>query len=371
MRFPKKGTRFALVLGALIAILSVAALAYTALKPDAGRQATAWYHGQPIARCPEVVEVGEASFGDPVTALFPIKNEGHGPLEIKDIRTGCACIGLERRVGDGYEVVSTCTLAPGEEAEFALRFSAVGPYGQPMRAGVQFATNDPERPEVGVRILVARIRAGLTTVPPQIVIDAAPVGQTRTLRLEVRDGYDTPRTVRRVGVQRMPELQCQFTPLDTAQQPADRNQYGTLIGHIDLTLRPDQSGHFTGVIELETGESPPQVSRIPVTGQAVHLVRLAPSAVSLPLHSDSGPLFTARCLYRPTVPGDAKVSLVSAPEPLDVRITPGTDGSPGRIEITLREKFRSATESRRYAVKVRVDRGEHSAEIDIPVTVSP
>lgn len=157
MRIPIRRNRFALALCIAALALTAGAVGYHAIDRKAERSDSGHsFAPHPVVRCPEVVEVGEAKSGDQVTAAFLIRNDGCAPLQITDIRTGCACVGLERRVGAGYETVRECTLGPGDQAEFALRFAAVGAPGQSMRAGVQFATKvDGRSAELDLPVTIA------------------------------------------------------------------------------------------------------------------------------------------------------------------------------------------------------------------------
>jgi hypothetical protein len=341
------------------------------IAPDLGRTAAAWYHARPAALVPDVVELAEAALGDPVTAEFAVTNAGYGPLTITDVRTGCSCVGLERRVGSGYTTVRELTLAPGEVADLAVRYKAAGSPGRPMAVGVQFSTNDPDRPEVGVRLVIARIRSGLTTVPPELVFGDVPVGTPYVRRVEVRDGNDPPRPVTRVTAVGLPDVECKFVPASPSPGPPDLTDDGVLVGHLDLTVRRDDPGPFTGSIEMEAGGGgPAQVARTRVVGQAERSLRLAPSAVALPLRSDSGLRWTAACLCRLSDEARDATLVATAPEALDVRVVPGTEGRPGRVEITVRESYRGGGEQS-YRVGLRAEGGGHTTEVTIPVTVSP
>lgn len=43
----------------------------------------------------ETVDCGTVGYESPVTAVFELRNEGPGPLNITDVRTSCGCVGVE------------------------------------------------------------------------------------------------------------------------------------------------------------------------------------------------------------------------------------------------------------------------------------
>jgi hypothetical protein len=370
MGLTKRTTR-SLVYTTACAVVAGGVIGTATSVTDGGGRLLDWYHGRPVARCPEVVELGEASFGDTVTAAFTVGNDGYGPLTLYNVRTGCSCIGLERRIGAGYEAINRLTLAPGENADLAMRFKAVGTPGKPMAVGVQFSTDDPDHSEVAVRVVVAHLRSGLTTVPPNLVFPDIHVGTPYIRRVEVRDANAPPRSMKRVDTVGVPGLECKFVPVDPSRGAADWTDDGVLVGHLDIIVRQDRHGHFSGVIELEAGgDGPAHVTHVLVVGQAEHLMRLAPSAVTLPLQSGTGLRWTTTCLCRvPDADGVVKLT-ASAPDALDVRATPGAEGGPGRIEITVREEFRNSG-PQSYQVSLRAEDGKRAIEAVLPVDVSP
>lgn len=346
----------------------VAVVAGHQVAPELSTEVLRWHRGLPKYTAPELVEVGGVDAGTPALATFTAANDGYGPLVIDDIRTGCNCRGLERRTAVGYEPVRELTLQPGERADLAVRFVPAGRPSQETRFGVRFRTSDPDAPEAAL-VVVSHIRGRLTAHPPTVIETRIPLGRPRVIRVDIRDTGDHPVRVGRVTPAGLSGLLCRFVPTDGGGDPSSD---GALRGHIELTYTAARAGTVNGYLDVVPEEPSARSIQVPVTLSAESAVRLLPSIVRLPRNSDSGRLYTAVCLLRPTAgAADTAVSLVSAPPALDVAVSPPADGAPGRVSVTVKDGFRTPDKLVDYTVALAAVVGGERVELALPVTVTP
>lgn len=129
------------------------------------RQWTILMRSVPVVEFPAVIDLGEHEQGEVVNSRFTIANRGKGELVIDQIRTTCACAGLEREVDGTFVRVESLRLGPREEAELMLRISVRGPAGAPSRNRIVFRTNDSSRPEGAIEAVIPKVTGGLGVAP--------------------------------------------------------------------------------------------------------------------------------------------------------------------------------------------------------------
>jgi hypothetical protein len=360
-------TKYLSALVLLLLVIATAAI-WKFTEPDGVGANVARVTG-PVLVCPGTVELGEAESGDAVTGTFEMRNTGNQPLEISGVRTACVCIGLQRKTASGLETVQTTTLAPGESAEFQLRFNAVGPAGLPFRVSVLFQTNDPEHPEHGVQFLLSRIRGGVIAYPAQLLLSGVTNTKPTTRRLDVYDTGEATRAVRAVRVVGLGSSTCAIRPPDPASVLEER-KLGRLIGHLDLTVTGMELGQVRGRLEVTLDDPAERVLSVPVIGDVLNLVRIAPSAMVLPMRRSGEWSYTARCLCRPTEGDELKLELTDVPAALDVKIIPPTEDSPTYLEVTVKPEFQTPASLKTHLLKLKGRVHEQTTELEIPVSVS-
>jgi hypothetical protein len=365
--------KWAVLIG-LIAIFGVFAgllrVAF-AFHPEIAERMYAWKNSEPLLAYSPVVDIGEVNLGDDVKASFTLSNVGYAPLVISGIQTSCSCMGLER-VGSGdAERISGLTLSSGATEELALHFRVPGTPGQSMRMMAHFATNDPLHPACNIEVVSSRIKAGLITVPYQIVLNTVTVGTPFVCKVEVRDSYSAPRGIRSVAT--LSDIVVgRFIPCENAPLVNDNNLFGTLVGHLELTLNVSSPGTFAAEVLMTSDEVVPTVSRVPITGIAYQGLRMLPSVITLPRHSDRGLLFDARCICRAQNGAAVQLTVVKCPEEMQASVESAKDGRPGNVlVVSVRDTFRSSDRAITGAVQVLCKSEGSEYKLEIPVEFRP
>lgn len=70
----------------------------------------------PVVLSPEVVDLGSATFGEPASGSFELRNAGERPVRVARIVSSCACLAAEAPAGEvapGRSVRVPVTLTPG------------------------------------------------------------------------------------------------------------------------------------------------------------------------------------------------------------------------------------------------------------------
>jgi hypothetical protein len=128
----------------------------------------------------ELWDFGPLPEGVSVTHIFEVQNEGDETLRIDQLRSNCGCIGA-RLSGD--------TIPPGDRAELNLTFHSFRMRGRFSR-GVQFLTNDPDRPVAAIRVtgvLEASSFPRLQVLPETLSLGSIRVGERENFLASVEN----------------------------------------------------------------------------------------------------------------------------------------------------------------------------------------
>jgi hypothetical protein len=120
----------------------------TAALPVASSQAVAPRLALPASN----LDWGQVAPGDTKTQTIAVRNTGRGPLVISALRSSCRCLAAD---------LSGSTLPPGKVALLTLRLVPEDPPkdGAGFPATVTIESNDPGRPQLGLRV-AAEIQSG-------------------------------------------------------------------------------------------------------------------------------------------------------------------------------------------------------------------
>ena len=91
-----------------------------------------------------VYNFGVVVEGETVSYTFVIENRGDEVLKILDVRTSCGCTTTS---------LSISVLEPSEEVRLGIKLSTAGYGGLQVSKNIYVESNDPERPEIILRIV--------------------------------------------------------------------------------------------------------------------------------------------------------------------------------------------------------------------------
>lgn len=122
------------------------------------------------------VHLGTVSNREPTTARVTVRNAGKAPLEIRDIRTSCACT-------QGKMSADPAVIPPGGADTLEITFYPKRVYGFHSHKVLTLFTNDPVRPAFELHVL-ADVDPEFELVPEEVDFGAVPKGSgaSRTVR---------------------------------------------------------------------------------------------------------------------------------------------------------------------------------------------
>lgn len=139
----------------------------------------------PAIEVPDTIDLGMREPG-PSSETFHVHNRGKQPLEMSDIRTGCGCMSITVANSTAAEPLKSLTIDPGTSVELRLRF-VTNPRDEPdFRVVIEFETNDPRRPRVGI-VCSARYTGQMVASPAAWVIGDLPAAEGRKSRVRLWD----------------------------------------------------------------------------------------------------------------------------------------------------------------------------------------
>jgi hypothetical protein len=248
--------------------------------------------GGPVIEVPSDLDLGTMEVGR-VEVPFTIRNTGCEPLRLDRIQPTCGCMAVSLSDDPERRPVANLTVPAGDAVHLIGILSLQGPSGS-FATTIHLVTNDPERPEVTVRI-TAHIAGSIIASPSHWLLgdltDARPIMS----RVELRDGgRRTPCRIDRVLSDR-PDLVrvTRFHNWTTDRLDPDRvsENSAALLGTIHLELTPPVvPGEFSANIIILSAESANALLTIPVSGRLLPAVQLSPSTVILPRHSAGKPI---------------------------------------------------------------------------------
>jgi hypothetical protein len=274
----------------------------------------------PVAEFPTQINVGERAVGESVTSSFVIANRGASVLTIDNVRTNCSCSGLERLIDGMPAPVRSLTLAPGEGVGLQVRVVVRGTPGRAVHNMIEFRTNDTALPTGVIKIVVPSVIGGVTTYPPELLFGNIPVGKVCRQVVDVYDTAATQRSIER-AVSSDPERVVVKVLPPNASHPVQANssRIGKLIGRLEIAVQTDLPGAINSSVFVYTSGLV-EPDRLQVSGRVSLPVDVLPSALTLPRLSDTGLIYSARCLCRSVEGRPIRVNIDPTPVGLTAEI---------------------------------------------------
>lgn len=325
----------------------------------------------PILECPEAVKIGPVEYGAVIEAHFTVANRGGSDLFLDQFRASCACQSLEVREGSKFVRAAEIRLAPGERAELRLVMSINERVNPSMRAPIFFRTNVPTRPEVAVLVDVPVVLSGFVAVPSSVIVGDVPTGSPAIHVVQLYDSRPARRTVTAVRTSDPARVTARFRAADAKESAPDEAGRGVLVGVIEVTVDTRMPAPINCELAttLSDGSTAPDVIRI--TGRVTAAVECSPAELYLPRATSSGPVYSAVCLVRSTLPSaELALAAVSTPDGVVVEVADHGVGV-RRVVISLAKDCPRPELPRNVTVKMRATIGDQKHELEIPVRILP
>jgi hypothetical protein len=318
----------------------------------------------PVLDCPEVVDVGEHEIHSLAVGRFTVTNRGGAELVLDNVRTSCACSGLEQERGDRFVRVTELRVPPGESVGLVIRRAVGGAVGVSLDSPVYFRTNDPAAPERALRLVVSRVKGGVEATPRSVAFGSVPVGKVVREVVDVTDEWPDARALDRVVSSAPGRVRVRQLPPEPSPDGTGR---GRPLARLEITVDTRSPAAVDDRVEVYVaGRSFPTV--VPVSGKVTAAVEVSPATVLLPRKSDSGPLYEATCLCRSTEGKPLTLRVESAPP--DVRVeTPEPDGSPPVRSVVVRWDPSHPAGGAAGRRVVRLVAGAAGAEVPVEITI--
>jgi hypothetical protein len=328
----------------------------------------------PVAEFPAEIDLGKRERGEIAVAAFTVANRGGAELLMEGFQSNCSCSGIERRKGSEFVRLDSLRLQPGEEVELQMRVSVRGvPIGARARNGVQFRTNDPDKPSGQIDAVITQVTGGVFTVPDKVVVGAVPVGTTVRHVFQVRDDAITPRSLERV-TSTLNRVKVRILDEAEVAETASAVHGGISIARVEVEVDTSTPGNIDGEVNLHLAgaERPPDAIR--VFGRVADAIDLSPSALVLPRSSPEGLIYTTNCIVRSTEGKLITVAVDSCPPHLSVKI-PSSGQEPvacAIITVTLDPNSPSlAAKERDNPIRLRCRMGDTESVVELRVLITP
>lgn len=312
----------------LLALSVLAGLAaYTATRGTA--------EPRPRVEVPAVVDLGTQVHHCVADVEFEIRNAGDTALDIWNVTSDYAYLGMAIRGERGFESLTRATIAPGASLKPTIRLNlhdapdkSLTRWGRSYRGCVQFQTSDPDRPQVQVDV-VAQIQGFWVASPAEVRIDTLLRGRSETRRIDILEtGVFDPRPVDRVECDGDDILRVvAVRPAGEAKEP-EANVTGRRAAEIEVAVQaPQQVGRVNGRLRVFLRDRPEPILTIPVTANVVAPLQASPAEVTLPRMGGGGKVYEATFLVQRTDGYPCEPRVVESPPGVTVRVNPPADGS--------------------------------------------
>lgn len=280
---------------------------------------------------------GTMDVGEHGEHWFTIRNEGPGPLELRQGATSCSCT-LSDLEGD--------RVPPGGLARVRLRWTPPKP-AELFAQGATIHTNDPQKSSLYFSV-VGEVRTHLGASPETVVFSSVPVGEQATGRFVVySQAWDSFEV----------EARCPHPQVSVEMQPAEEAALARLeskCGYVvQLTLAPGlKPGLFHTEVKLAATSKtfePARELTVQVTGQ------IAPS-----VWLEGANLVESNVLDLGTVPvGQGKkrsLALFVRGKEAEVKIG-GVQVRPDALKVNVGPRERISEKLARYRIEVEIPKG--------------
>jgi hypothetical protein len=286
---PVGSTRVCIVVGsALLAALGSLVLV----------NSTFWTSRIPVLSFTESVDLGERERGDVVEAQVTVANRGTGPLTVNNVRTSCACSGLERKTESGYRRVETLTLTPGQGVDLVVRLAVNAPAESAYRTAIEFQTNDVQRPHGRIELLNPRVKGGVSTVPSSIAFGTVALRGRAIARVAVWDTAEPPRKLVSITSSNPERVRAAISEPDGTCSGKQEPVKGRVIAWLDVELTTDIPGEVNETLRLQPAGTVRAPDVISVTGRVAAPFEATPPLLTLPRNTSDGLVYSHTCELR-------------------------------------------------------------------------
>jgi len=323
------------------------------------------FQAGPTLDCPARVDLGTREVGEMATAVFQVHNRGGKPLWVGNIRTECSCVGVEREQEDGtFQKVEECWLNPREVVRFAARVAIRGTPGREIINRIHFSSNDPDRLENDLDIVVPSVR-GLLVEPNSFIFGHRLVGTPCVSEVDIYNVGNAPESI--IDVSCDNDWFVPAVATDNSRRAGSVPPKGEFLGRLRVTLSAKAPGSWAGAVKVRLRrEGQEYEAAIPVSVTIDEAISVSPTRLTLPRRSGEGLAYSATCICRSFTGGPCTVSPAVVPAGISVRIVgPETTPGPPMIEITTAKELKPG----RYTVTLKAIGDGSTTSIDLPVDI--
>lgn len=207
----------------------------------------------------EMFDFGDIDKGEKVTHVFKFKNEGEGPLEIKNVSTSCGCTSAKPE---------KTVYQPGEAGEIPVTFDSER-FSGPITKRVTVTTNEKDNPRRVVTIK-GNVITEITSKPVSVFFPQAKINENTQQEILVSTSKLDKLEISNLQVQ--PEYLT-----GKVEQVDDKSAKIILTAHGDKF--PAARSRLTGSVSYDTNSETQGTIRTTVTISVMQPVRVSPASV--------------------------------------------------------------------------------------------
>lgn len=298
------------------------------------------------------VDVGTQDAFKSLVVSIPVTNRGRQPLRITNFRKTCGCLRLTRLVeGTDVEVIDE-TVPPGRSLALALQVQPKPENHGQFRHTIQFQTNDPHAPEVAIEV-VGRTVVSVCFEPRQWSWNCICGGPPEERTLRVVDARpESARGVIHACCDAPFVKVLSVVPVDSSANSDGVNDCRTYAVRLEVKPLASDGTVYTTIFAKTTGGQ--ILAAMPLAVSARAKVRLIPSVLVLPRHSEAGRQYMGRCLVVCDSPR-ATIDVVDPPAGVRFAVTTPAGGSTHVLEVQVDGNNLPFRGTREVTVAVRLD----------------
>jgi len=271
-------------------------------------------------RYPEVINFGVREIGDVAVEKFFVENKGREKLIVNKIKTNCSCTGFEIKKNGEFVKANEFEIAPGKSEEVAVRLTVQGvPPNSKATSEIFFQTNDPCQKDCKIKLIIDRIKSGLSPVPDVIIIkDFKPRVEQKYL-IDLFDDTEGFKQIAGLGVSDKNRIEVELF-LDHFENDVKIDEHvNKKVGFIEVKVRSKGAGDFNEVIVIKKNDNTIMANKIRIIGSVLPSVDISPSKIVLPRKSSTGLIYKARCVFRSTSGQAMKLNIKKLPNGVTIK----------------------------------------------------
>jgi hypothetical protein len=300
---------FTTLLASLLITLSFVHAEEPTGQPEPASSEQAVVRGPKIASDEPVFDFGLADNSQPIDHTFVIRNEGDTTLEISRVRPTCGCTVAN---------ITSKSLAPGETSEITTRLSLPGRTGRQTKI-LLVHSNDPDNPQYRLT-LTGEMTTALQVEPVRHFIGQIQPGAKIRVETRVTSTTDEPFSITGIEAS-VPDMTAEVEAMEEG-----KSYRITTLAHAG-----DSPGLYQANLKILTDHPARKVIDIPINGQIVGDVLVAPQDITLSLQHETP--VTRYIVLRPGTQPTFELVNVTTPDP-DIKVNVFPFGENGyRIQL--------------------------------------